>query len=160
MHHGVSQTRHSCTTRDTEICVLPYVRETSRSLRWECIVELPPPRQKEERKAQYRQRSLSSRPRSKAHTRGHPCRECWRAGRTRPLYIQVIRLIRQDKTRPLARHAPGACHQQGASRHVHIRERLHKFACVSGGTTGFQISPSRLHQVVCQTVQQALSPSR
>ena len=44
---------------------------------------------------------LSSRPRLKAHTRGHPCRECWRhAGRARPLI----------------RHAPGACHQQGISR--------------------------------------------
>ena len=57
--------------------------------------------QPKERRTQNRQRSLASRPRQKAHTRGHPCRECWRAGRTKPL----------------ARHAPGACHQQGVSRH-------------------------------------------
>ena len=70
---------------------------------------LPARKKKEKHKAD--RNCLSSRPRPKAHTRGHPCRECWRqAGRTRPL----------------ARHAPGACHQQGASRHVHIRERLHR----------------------------------
>ena len=68
---------HFCSIRDTEMCVLPYVRETSRSLRWQCIVEPPPSRPEEERKTQSRQRSLSSRPRLKAHTRGHPCRECW-----------------------------------------------------------------------------------
>ena len=56
-------------------------------------------RKKEKHKAD--RNCLSSRPRLKAHTRGHPCRECWRqAGRARPLI----------------RHAPGACHQQGISR--------------------------------------------
>ena len=60
---------------------------------------LPARKKKEKHKAD--KNCLSSRPRLKAHTRGHPCRECWRqAGRTRPL----------------VRHAPGACHQQGISR--------------------------------------------
>ena len=63
-----------------------------------CRAAPSPPEKKGKHKAD--RNCLSSRPRLKAHTRGHPCRECWRqAGRTRPL----------------ARHAPGACHQQGAS---------------------------------------------
>ena len=71
---------------------------------------LLPARKKEKHKAD--RNCLSSRPRLKAHTRGHPCRECWRqAGRTRPL----------------VRHAPGACHQQGTS-------RLHPSLAVQGAT--------------------------
>ena len=59
----------------------------------------PPEEERKKHKAD--KNCLSSRPRLKAHTRGHPCRECWRqAGRTRPLI----------------RYAPGACHQQGISR--------------------------------------------
>ena len=94
--------RYFRSIRDVEICVLPYARETSRSLRWPRVVEPPSPRQKEERKTHKADRNcLSSRPRLKAYTRGHPCREYWRqAGRARPLI----------------RHAPGACHQQGISR--------------------------------------------
>ena len=64
-----------------------------------CRAASSPSEKKEKHKAD--RNCLSSRPRLKAHTRGHPCRECWRqAGRARPLI----------------RHAPGACHQQGISR--------------------------------------------
>ena len=63
-----------------------------------CRAASSPPEKKEKHKAD--RNCLSSGPRLKAHTRGHPCRECWRqAGRTRPLI----------------RHAPGACHQRGMS---------------------------------------------
>mgnify|MGYP005699187347 CR=1 FL=1 len=60
---------------------------------------LLPARKKEKHRAD--RNCLSSRLRLKAHTRGHPCRECWR---------QACR------ARLLIRHAPGACHQQGISR--------------------------------------------
>ena len=69
------------------------------------------PARKKKEKHEADKNCLSSGPRPKAHTRGHPCRECWRqAGRTRPL----------------ARHAPGACHQQGTS-------RLHPSLAVQAG---------------------------
>ena len=64
-----------------------------------CRVASSPPEKKEKHKAD--RNCLSSRPRLKAHTRGHPCRECWRQA---------------GGTRQLIRHAPGACHQQGMSR--------------------------------------------
>ena len=46
----------SVASATSTICLLPYVREISRSLRWPRVVEPPPPRQKEERKTQSRQK--------------------------------------------------------------------------------------------------------
>ena len=63
-----------------------------------CRAASSPPEKKEKHKAD--RNCLSSRPRLKAHTRGHPCRECWR---------QAYR------ARLLIRRAPGACQQQGTS---------------------------------------------
>ena len=59
------------------------------------------PPEEERKKHKVDKNCLTSRPRLKAHTRGHPCRECWRQA---------------DRTRPLIQHATGACHQQGISR--------------------------------------------
>ena len=99
-HHGVSQARYSRSIRGVEICALSYAREASRLVQWQCSVEPLPPRQKK-RKYEPDKDCLSPRSRPRAHTKGLPCRECW---------WQV------GRARPLARYAPGACHQRETPR--------------------------------------------
>ena len=120
-----------------------------KSLRWQCIVELPPPLP-EKKENTNRQRSLSSRLRPRAHTRGHPCREYWRsrhdkaAGPTRFWSMPSTRGF-PARAHPRATPQTGRSGLQAASRDDALPLTRSKLACTCLLFLPDHVSLSRKH---------------